>query len=333
MSWDTTAGPDGSVTVSAVATDTAAQTGSDAVEVTVDNGGPSVTITSPADGATLSGLVLVVADTGGDPTVTQVEFFVDATSIGVDTNGGDGWSVTWDTTASGDGPRTVSATVTDTMSRTASDSVNVTVDNAAAGIVTMVVANAASPDSVDVTLRDRLSAGGYTVTLVDDNDAVASDALGVSFVYISSSVNSALVGDTFATVATPVWVAKPWSLDDFGMTGTSSGVDFGTTRSAIMTIVDDAHPLAAGFSGDVTVTSSDKTLSWGLPAGGSTVVATSNGFATSFVYESGDQLADGSTAAACRVHLSAFQTAVLSWTTDAWTMFDTAAAYLADGCQ
>jgi hypothetical protein len=163
--------------------------------------------------------------------------------------------------------------------------------------------------AVDVAIRDRLLAGGYTVDLIDDNAATAGDAVGVSFVYLSSSINSTVVGDKFAAVAAPVWVAKPWSLDDMGMTGASAGTDFGTTRSDIVAIVDDAHPLAGGFTGDVVVSSAPKSLSWGLPAGAGTVVATSNGYATNFVYQGGDLLADGSTAAGCRMHVSAFQTA------------------------
>jgi len=117
------------------------------------------------------------------------------------------------------------------------------------------------------------------------------------------------------------------------LTGATAGVDYGTTKSNLVTIVDDAHPLAAGFSGDVVVTPDARTLSWGLPSGGAAVVATSNGFATDFVYQGGDLLADGSIAAGCRLHVSAFQTAVLSWNADARAIFDAAAGYATNGCQ
>jgi serine protease len=46
---------------------------------------PSVSITNPADGATVSGTVTVTANANDDNGVTQVEFFVGTTSIGVDT--------------------------------------------------------------------------------------------------------------------------------------------------------------------------------------------------------------------------------------------------------
>ncbi|MDW7755660.1 MAG: S8 family serine peptidase [Brevefilum sp.] len=95
---------------------------------TVDNP-PSVTITNPSDGATVSDTVAVIATASDDNGVIEVEFFVDGGSIGVDINGGDGWSLSWDTTAKADASYTVSATATDSIGQTATDSVTVTVDN------------------------------------------------------------------------------------------------------------------------------------------------------------------------------------------------------------
>jgi choice-of-anchor B domain-containing protein len=91
---------------------------------------PSVTVTDPAEGATVSGSSVNVAATASDDNdVTQVEFFVDGNSIGVDTTSP--YSVTWDSTTVPDGPHVVSATATDTIGQTSSDSNNVTVDNVA----------------------------------------------------------------------------------------------------------------------------------------------------------------------------------------------------------
>ena len=91
---------------------------------------PSVSITNPNDGDTVSGTVTVSADASDDNGVDQVEFFVDGGSIGTDTDGSDGWSTSWDTTTASDGNHTVSAEATDTAGQTATDSIAVTVDNA-----------------------------------------------------------------------------------------------------------------------------------------------------------------------------------------------------------
>ncbi len=90
---------------------------------------PSVSLTSPSNGSTVSGTISVTATAGDDNGVDEVEFFVDSASLGVDTNGADGWSVSWDTTGSGNGSHTVTATATDTANQTDTDSVSVTVDN------------------------------------------------------------------------------------------------------------------------------------------------------------------------------------------------------------
>jgi Bacterial Ig domain len=96
----------------------------------VDNP-PSVNITNPTDGTTVSGQVNVTADASDDHGVTQVQFFVDGSSLGVDTDGSNGWSANWDTTLYTDASHTVSATATDTIAQTGSDSNTVTVSNAA----------------------------------------------------------------------------------------------------------------------------------------------------------------------------------------------------------
>jgi subtilisin len=92
---------------------------------------PTVGITAPGQGATVSGTVTVQATAGDDKGVAQVEFLVDGVRIGVDSSGGDGWSASWDTTRSPAGQHTVAATATDTAGKTASSSVTVAVHNAA----------------------------------------------------------------------------------------------------------------------------------------------------------------------------------------------------------
>lgn len=90
---------------------------------------PTVTLTEPTDGATISGSVNVVATATDDNGVNQVEFFVDGTSIGTDSNAGDGWSQPWNTALYVEGIHTVRAVATDTIGQTGSDSHPVIVDN------------------------------------------------------------------------------------------------------------------------------------------------------------------------------------------------------------
>jgi len=190
-SWDTTAYADGSYTVSATATDTSVKKGSDSISVTVSNEGPideppTITITYPTEGATLSDLVEITADASDDTGVNQVEFFVDGTSLGLGIESGDGWSVTWDTTSVTDGSYTLFATATDTIGQSSTDSITVTVDNGGgttypieltaiaykvrgAGVVDLSWVGAISTD-IDVYRNGSLLVTVHDVNSYTDND-------------------------------------------------------------------------------------------------------------------------------------------------------------------
>lgn len=134
---------------------------------------PSVNITVPADGSTVSGpSVAVSADAFNDTGVDQVEFFVDGASIGVGSNTGDSWSTSWDTTGVADGAHTLTATATDTAAQTASDSISVTVDNITDAPATMHVADL---DGF-ATNGGRTWTATVTITVVDSEGKPVSDA-------------------------------------------------------------------------------------------------------------------------------------------------------------
>jgi hypothetical protein len=131
ISWDTHGTTDGESSVRAITTDTSGQTASDTITVMVDNidDPPTVSITDPGEGATVSGDISVAADAFDDDEITQVEFFVDGVSIGVDSNPFGGWSMTWDTESAADGEYPLTATATDEGGQTTSDTIMVYVEN------------------------------------------------------------------------------------------------------------------------------------------------------------------------------------------------------------
>ena len=134
---------------------------------------PSVNITVPADGSTVSGpSVAVSADAFDDTGVDQVEFFVDGASIGLGSNTGDSWSTSWDTTGVADGAHTLTATATDTAAQTASDSISVTVDNITDAPATMHVADL---DGF-ATNGGRTWTATVSITVVDSEGKPVSDA-------------------------------------------------------------------------------------------------------------------------------------------------------------
>ena len=91
---------------------------------------PTVTVVAPGSNATVGGTVAIDAAAGDDLGVDQVEFFVDGISIGIDTDGTEGWSVDWITPATDNGvPHNLTATATDTTNQSTSHSIRVVVDN------------------------------------------------------------------------------------------------------------------------------------------------------------------------------------------------------------
>lgn len=97
---------------------------------------PTVSITGPTGGATVSGSVTVTANASDDGNVVRVEFFVDGASIGTDADGADGWSVVWNTAGVADGSHSLTARATDDATSpqtTTSSGVGVTVQNGTSG--------------------------------------------------------------------------------------------------------------------------------------------------------------------------------------------------------
>jgi hypothetical protein len=135
--WDSTSVEDGGYTLSAVATNNLDQTGSADVVVNVDNEedppvdtSPTVSITKPADSATVAGEILITAEAFDDNGVLSVVFDVSGESLPATFDSGV-WSAAWDSTAALDGVYSITAIATDTADQTASHSISVTVDNVA----------------------------------------------------------------------------------------------------------------------------------------------------------------------------------------------------------
>lgn len=147
-------------------------------------GSVTVTITSPAAGAVVSGAISVTADATSDSGVIEVAFAVDGASIGTDTSAEDGWSADWDTTSASEGEHTVTATATDGTGDTATSSLPVTVDNdAATGLsVSSITPDSTGPGTtVDVTVSGTGFVSGAAVDLRNgDGPAPATSETAVA---------------------------------------------------------------------------------------------------------------------------------------------------------
>ncbi|MFK5635256.1 N-acetylmuramoyl-L-alanine amidase [Ornithinimicrobium sp. LYQ103] len=144
-----------------------------ATPVTPGDGAPTVSVTSPSAGDTVSGVVTLAADATDDVGVSQVAFSVDGAVVGTDTDGSDGWTASWDTGTAPDAQRTVTAVATDTGGRSTTHSVTVTVMN---GVGTPGSVHVGDLDGTVASQKSRWTAG-VEVTVVDGVGAVVGGAL------------------------------------------------------------------------------------------------------------------------------------------------------------
>jgi len=254
VAWNTTTASNGSHMVSATASDTAGQTTSTSINVTVNNvtadNPPTVSITAPANGATVSGSQSVTANAGDDVGVTQVEFFVDGVSIGVDTAAP--YQAAWNTATTTDGAHTVSATARDTAGQTTSTSINVMVNNTPPPTGNVLYVSSTTNGNVGFAFNDEdilrfdpntnawtLFFDGSDVGMTDSNaDIDAFDILDDGSLLFSilgtatlpdvGSVTSAdIVRFTPTSLGTATAGAFSWYFDgsDVGLTTTAENID------------------------------------------------------------------------------------------------------------
>lgn len=136
-SWDTSSGADGIKTISVEAKDQASNVGTASVSVQVANSAPSdtsppsITISSPKETDTLSGVISIIAVVTDDWGVASVEYQVnDGAAVPMFAiKTANTYQASWDTTMVDDGYHTLKVNAADTSSNANSESVYVQVDN------------------------------------------------------------------------------------------------------------------------------------------------------------------------------------------------------------
>src|SRR6266581_1688432 len=175
VSWNTTTASNGSHTLSAVARDLLGlEFTSDSVTVNISNGPPpdttppTVSISSPANGATVSGTITVTANAADNVGVAGVQFRVDGANVGAEDTVAP-YSVSLNTTTASNGSHTLTAIARDAAgNRTTS------------APVTVNVSNGPPPDTTPPTVSISSPANGATVSGTITVTANAADNVGVA---------------------------------------------------------------------------------------------------------------------------------------------------------
>jgi hypothetical protein len=198
----------------------------------------------------------------------------------------------------------------------------------------------------DDALKAFIEGLGHTVTYFDDDESEADTEIAAAeadLVFISESVGSGGIREEITEIETPMVITECWGWDEMGLTsGGGAGQDVATTDIEIVT---PGHPLAAGFSGTVTVLTdlaSDRgpaRFGQGIAGDEATVIATATladgqTYDVIFVYEKGAALpvppADGSEpfAADTRVCVGFDEQSYLVWNDNAYALLEAAIKYV-----
>jgi len=300
---------------------------------------PTISITAPANGASLPGgsaqtiTVNAVAAAG----VKQVEFFANGSSLGKSTTAP--YSFTIPQTPPG--YYVLTATITDNNNvAVTSAPITATVQQPAsanAKKILFVVATA-GPNNSNIAEANHLFGLGYDVTVQGAAPTVTADANGKAAVVVSSTVASGDVGNKFLTSTTPVMFWENNIEDDLLLTLNDTTVDHNATggQTSIDILPGAAgHKLAAGLSGNVTITTAADAFSWGKPTSSAKQIATITGNAAQtviYTVEAGDTLIDGtSKAAGRRVFFLMGDSTFQILNADGLKLFDAAVDYTVNG--
>jgi thermitase len=177
----------------------------------------SVSITSPSNGATVSGQVSVQASATDSVAVTSVRLYVDGTLYG--TGSGTPYGLTWDTTKAANGSHILQAQASDAAGKSSTVSVSVKVSNAVADTTAPVIAITSPAKGARVS-------GNVSVTCVaTDNVRVVKVGLYVDGVLTSTSTTAPFAMSWNAKKVKPgAHVLLEKAYDAAGNVGTSAPV-------------------------------------------------------------------------------------------------------------
>lgn len=132
ISWNSASVPNGSHTIMVTAKDAAGNTTSSSVQISVNNiagtdtTNPTINISSPSNGSTVSGTVNITANAADNIGVNVVRFSINGNIVSSDNTSP--YSYTWNTSSVSAGVHILNATVVDAAGNSSSHSIEVTIN-------------------------------------------------------------------------------------------------------------------------------------------------------------------------------------------------------------
>jgi hypothetical protein len=206
-----------------------------------DSTAPTVSVSAPAPGSTVSGSSVAVSATASDnAAVAGVQFKLDGVNLGAEDTSAP-YAVTWDTTTAANGSHSLTAVARDTSNNTAtSSSVSVTVSNGSSSS-----ASSSNGNSFDFSLstagaksvvQGSSVTNAITATLVSGNTKSVSYSVSGLPTGATASVTPGSCSPTCsATVTIQTAASTPLATSTITVTGTSGSVSRTTTFSLTVT--------------------------------------------------------------------------------------------------
>ena len=221
-----------------------------------DTTAPSVAITSPTAGTTVSGTVTVTAAASDNVGVVGVQFKLDGANLGAeDTTTPSPYSVSWNTTTAADGTHALTAVARDAAGNTATAStVSVTVRNST---FSLSVVKSGSGSGTVTSAPAGISCGTSCSASFTSGSAVtltASPAAGSAFTGWSGGGCSG-TGTCIVTVSAATTVTATFTLQTVTLTVSKAGTGTGTVTSSPTGINCGATCSASLTSGTVVTLS------------------------------------------------------------------------------
>jgi hypothetical protein len=337
---DTTAYADGSHTITATAFDAAGNTKAQQVTVTVQNKAtpppptvdttpPSVTITSPADGATIKGTVNITATATDNVGVAKVVFSVDGNTIGSPSMSPP-YAVTFNTAAYANGSHTIRAQAVDAAGNHRTPLITATVNNVAPPPAPTILSFTAAPRTVTVGSKTTLawtSTNAVNCSVTPDGPQKTTLTSWTTAAYTSTgtktytltcanSVGKTTTATTTVTVtAAPQPPSKPAvSADKTSVTAGSSVLISWSSTGASSCELTPGNISSSGGTGSKLVTNLQQTTTFTVTCSNS-VGKTSNSVQVTVTPHPIDQPPTINTFTAQPATLTSGGTTTLSWTT------------------
>src|SRR5213594_2388607 len=218
--------------------------------VAPDTTPPTVSMTAPANGATVAGTITVSASATDNVGVVGVQFKLDGVNLGVEVTSAP-YAVSWTTTAASNGQHTLTAVARDAAGNTAtSAAVSVTVDNASPVISSMSASG--------------ITSSSATISWTTDEASDSQVEYGTSTAYGSvTALNASLVTAHSQALsglsASTLYHYRVKSRDAAGNLATSADVTFTTAPlpdTTPPTVSITAPAAGATVAGTVTVSAS-----------------------------------------------------------------------------